>query len=198
MQQSHFVFGYGSLMNIVNLEKYLGRNLIESQQLKDFTFCSLHGFCRCWNVAMDNSIDLPQYKYYIDRKTNTRPRNFVTFLNIRPHRDKTIFGILFRVSQLELQNLDLRERNYQRIDVTDKSDLTIEGTVWTYIGIKAAENRYQTGLKRGNAVIALDYINSVTDAYRSLGKEAVTNYIATTDKPLVPIVDLAKCLLLPK
>ncbi len=183
----NFVFGYGSLMNVENLQKYLRRDLTPDS---DFIFCGLRDFHRCWNIAMDNRIDLPGYKYYIDRQTGNRPEGFVTFLNIRPHHGRTIIGILFRVSDEELENLDRRERNYQRIDVTYRINTPIQGKAWVYIGLDEAKKRYHEGLKQHNAMIARNYFDSVHNAYVLLGKEALSNYAATTDKPRVPILNL--------
>ncbi|GAB4528269.1 MAG: hypothetical protein Tsb0014_09490 [Pleurocapsa sp.] len=190
MYASNLVFGYGSLMNISNLQKYLGRNLIPDL---DFRFCHLHNFQRCWNIAMDNSLDLPNYKYYVEPKTGNRPAAFVTFLNVCPIQSQAIMGILFRVSEKELQNLDRRERNYRRIDATNLIDYSINGKAWVYIGLDEAQQRYQQGLQQSNVMIAQDYFNSVHHAYYLLGKEAFTNYLATTEKPRVPIVNLKMC-----
>lgn len=190
MYGDNFVFGYGSLTNVENLQKYLRRNLTPAL---DYIFCGLRDFYRCWNIAMDNCLDLPNYKYYVDRATGNRPAGFVTFLNICPHQGKTIIGILFRVSDEELNNLDRRERNYQRIDVTDAIDTSIPGKAWVYIGLNEAEKRYQSGLQQHNAMIAQDYFNSIHTAYFLLGKKAFSNYIVTTEKPRVPMVNLEMC-----
>lgn len=84
-------------------------------------------------------------------------------------------------------------RNYYRIDVTSQIDRQIRGVVWTYIGLYNAEQRYQTGLRQGNGMIARDYASSVHNAYLLLGDRYLDNYIATTDRPQVPIVDLKRC-----
>lgn len=188
--QSNFVFGYGSLVNLTNLQTYLKRNLVP---VLDYVICGLKGFNRCWNVAMDNRIDLPNYKYYIHRETGNRIDGFVTFLNISPYQNKTITGILFRVGDRELNNLDRRERNYQRIDVTNMIDIPIQGKAWTYIGLEQAKKRYQVGLEQKKAIIAQNYLNSVRDAYLSLGSHAFTNYIATTEQPTIPLLNLERC-----
>ena len=188
--QTNFVFGYGSLVNIKNLEQYLKRKL---QPDLDYKICSLKNYQRCWNVAMDNQVNLPNYKYYRDSQTKERINAFVAFLNIRPHPSKTILGILFRVTDAELTNLDSRERNYQRINITQQLDIHITGNAWTYIGLPAAEQRYKKGLAQNKAVIAKTYFNSVKDAYLALGDEGLTNYIVTTDKPLASIMDLGVC-----
>jgi len=142
---------------------------------------------------MDNKVDLPNYKYYRDSQTKQRIDAFVTFLNIRPHANKSILGILFRVSDRELTDLDLRERNYQRTEITQQLDIKVQGNAWTYIGLAAAEQRYQKGLAQNKAVISQAYFDSVKNAYLSLGSQEYASYIDTTDKPLASILDLEVC-----
>jgi cation transport regulator ChaC len=190
MYDSNFIFGYGSLMNFNNLQKYLRRSLTLNS---DFMFCNLNNFRRCWNIAMNNSLDLPNYKYYIDPETGIRPKCFVTFLNIRPAPNNVVMGVLFRVSDKELEQLDWRERNYYRVEITNSIDRPIEGKAWVYLGLEEAKRRYQQGLKQSNATIALNYFDSVQNAYYLLGKRAFNNYLATTEKPIVPIVNLKMC-----
>ncbi len=187
MDKPNFIFGYGSLVDIENLKKYFGRDLTPSL---DFIYCGLKDFHRCWNIAMNNSVDLPDYKYYIDQQTGNRPEGFVTFLNIRPCPGDNVTGILFRVSDQELQRLDKRERNYRRIDVTHLIDTPIQGQAWVYIGLDEAEKRYQKGLKQNTAMVSQNYFDSVYNAYLSLGNEALSNYFATTDELRVPIFNL--------
>lgn len=187
MCKSNYVFGYGSLVDVENLQKYLGRSLTDSF---DFTFCYLKGYRRCWNIAMDNRIDLSNYKYYLDKKTRSRLEVFVAFLNIRPHEESNIVGILFSVSDKDLQDLDKRERNYRRVDITNLIETPVKGKAWVYIGLDEAKRRYQEGLTQNNVIISHSYFNSVYNAYLSLGEELLSNYVETTDAPEVPILDL--------
>lgn len=187
MNGSHLVFGYGSLMNVAKLQKYLERDLTLNL---DYQFCGLKDFQRCWNVAMDNRVDLPDYKYYINRNTGIRFAGFVTFLNMRPQPNQMLTGILFLVSDKELDNLDRRERNYRRINVTNSLNIAVQTPAWTYIGLDDAEKRYLQGLKQNNAIIPQAYWSSVNDAYLSLGKKAFADYLGTTDRPKIPVRDL--------
>ena len=150
------------LVNVQNLEQYLQREL---KLNVDYTICSLKNWRRYWNVAMDNNVNLPQYKYYCDRQTKNRLDCYVTFLNICPNPQQNVLGILFSVFNKELQELDLRERNYQRIDITKQLDLPVRGNIWTYIGLPEAEQRYKKGLAQNKAVIWRDYFNLVQNAY---------------------------------
>lgn len=191
------IFGYGSLVNIKHLQAYLGRPLSPD---KDFWFCRLHNYRRCWTAAMDNRLNVPGYKYYVARQSGDRPTHtpaqrldgFVTFLNIRSCPETTITGIVFEVSSQELVRLDQRERNYRKVDVTNLIDVPMPDKVYAYIGLAEAEQRYQRGLKSKNAMISQDYYDLVYGAYESLGTEALTDYLNTTDSPVIPIVALDK------
>ena len=90
---------------------------------------------------------------------------------------------LFRVDHEDLVKLDQRERNYERVDVTHMIDVQIEGKVWVYIGLDEAEQCYQNGLKRYNAMICQSYFDLVCNAYRSLGDEAFSNYVGHNGSP---------------
>jgi cation transport regulator ChaC len=192
MCESNFVFGYGSLVDVENLQKDLGRDLTASS---DFIFCYLKGYHRCWNIAMDNRINFPDYKYYVEKETGSRPEGFVAFLNIRPHKGSSIIGILFSVSEKDLQNLDKRERNYRRVDITNLIEMPFKGKAWVYIGFEEAEKRYQEGLAQHNIFVSQSYFNSVYNAYLSLGEDALSNYVETTDALEVPVLDLKVCVL---
>lgn len=89
--------------------------------------------------------------------------------------------------------MDQRERNYQRINITHQLDLTISGNAWTYIGSQEAQQRYQAGLEQAKVVISQNYFTSVYSAYLSLGSQKLAHYIASTEKPQIPIVYLERC-----
>jgi hypothetical protein len=82
-----------------------------------------------------------------------------------------------------------------RTAVTNLIEPLIEGKAWVYIGLNDAEERYQEGLSSNKAIVSQSYYNSVYNAYLALGKEALSNYIATTDNLEVPMVDLEECTL---
>lgn len=180
----HYIFGYGSLVNQEALQQYLGRKCGVSEA----RLCQLRGFRRCWNVAMDNQVDLPEYKYYTDPETGDRPGLFVAFLNIRPSESSMITGILFQVNEKELRQLDLRERNYQRIEVTDQIKIPVtDGKVWAYRGTTAAEERYLQGMRTETTCISEEYYRFVYDCFCCCGEKSAQNYMDSTDVPEVPL-----------
>ena len=152
--------------------------------------CQLHGYRRCWNVAMDNSQDLPSYKFYIDPQTGKRPEVFVTFLNIRPVPGHAISGILFSVTEEELRMLDERERNYAREEVSTAISISVPGKVWVYKGTEAARERFVQSLSYDSACVQAGYYHDVHDAFQQLGAHHAQRFMDSTDAPKVPILDL--------
>src|SRR3954449_985332 len=143
-----FVFGYGSLV-----------------RRPDGLPCNLLGHRRTWNVAMDNRRTIAGCKYYVDRDTGERPPVRVTFLNLYPAAEGRVNGIAFPVTADELEALDRRERNYERIDVTRLLDVDLGATVWTYVGRSDARERFAAGA----AVVSQDYFEGVREEFAAAG-----------------------------
>ena len=163
--QRQWVFGYGSLVDAADLAGHLARHGLG---LGDYRYCELMGFKRTWSVAMDNTLNEPGYKYYVDPQTRSRPDVFVAFVNLEPHDGETargVSGILFEVGPEALSILDRRERNYHRCDVTPAISAAVDGTVWTYIGHAEARARYEAGLASNRLVISAAYRDLIEAAY---------------------------------
>lgn len=130
---------------------------------------------------MNNRLDLPGYKYYVDADTGERPALFVTFLNIVPG-EGSVNGVVAPVSEDELVSLDARERNYVRRQV----ELPGVGHAWTYVGSRAARARYA----RGPSVVALDYLDGVRGAFEALGELEL--FERSTEPHAVAVRDLRR------
>ena len=98
---------------------------------------------------MDNTVDLPGYKYYVDPVTRLRPPAMVTFLSIAPDPAGRVNGVAFPVDAAELALLDARERNYVRADVRQLVSAQLDGPVWAFVGLDSARRRYAAGPRRG-------------------------------------------------
>src|SRR5215208_2426646 len=159
-----FVFGYGSLV-----------------RRPDGLPCHLLGHRRTWNVAMDNRRTIPGYKYYVDPQTGERPPVRVTFLDLYPEAEGRVSGIAFPVTAEALDQLDRRERSYDRIDVTRLLDVDLGGTVWTYLGRKDARERFEAN----SAVVSQDYFDAVRDGFESVG--GLDEFDRSTDRLTVPL-----------
>lgn len=179
-----YVFGYGSLVSRDSLALYLDGDRLNDNHVK---FGCLRGFRRTWDVAMDNRKDVPGYKVFFDAESGDRIDGFVTFLNIRRNPASEVNGVFFPVDPETLARIDLRERNYDRIDVTEACDLDVEGKVWAYIGSEDGVGRYRDGVESGKSVIERQYFDHVIEAFRAVGEDALARYVATTDEPQVPL-----------
>jgi gamma-glutamylcyclotransferase (GGCT)/AIG2-like uncharacterized protein YtfP len=136
---------------------------------------------------MDNRLTLEGYKYYVDPDTGERPSIFVTFLNVVEDLTSTINGVILPVDTHDLQSLDERERNYDRVDVTERIVEPVDGSVWAYVGSDAARERYEEGLRRGTALIDAAYYESVRSQFRWLGEGPYSEFTSSTDGPSCPM-----------
>ena len=75
-----FVFAYGSLLELVHAGP-----------------CVLRDHRRGWDVAMDNRVTIPGYKFYVDPETGERPPVYVTYLAIAPEPGSAVAGAVFAV-----------------------------------------------------------------------------------------------------
>jgi len=164
-----FVFGYGSLL------RHPGG-----------IPCHLLGHRRAWNVAMDNRRTIPGYKYYLDPETGERPPVRVTFLSIYAAAEGRVNGVAFPVTADQLDELDRRERNYDRIDVTPLLDADLGGTVWTYRGSEAARRRFESG----TAVVAQDYFDRIRGDFAKA--DGLDEFERSTDPVTVPLRRLTR------
>lgn len=148
---AQFVFGYGSL----------------AVQGEGCHVARLRGHRRVWGVAMDNAVDVPGYKSYRLRSDGSRPAVFVAFLDIEPDPRDAVTGLCLPVDEWRLRELDLRERNYERVDVSSAIDAA-QGRVWTYRGSAAGRARLRDAVAHGCAAVSRDYRDGVLAELREI------------------------------
>jgi hypothetical protein len=158
-----FVFGYGSLAAELAFTP--------TRELRDDGFVAdLRGFRRGWGVAMDNRRDLPGYKYYTS-SDGSRPAVSVAFLDLEDADDgAAVNGLCLPVDDALLARLDARERNYQRIDVSDRVQAG-GARVWVYLGRADARARLRAARSDGTAIIDARYRDGVRAAFAALGAD---------------------------
>jgi hypothetical protein len=178
---AQYVFGYGSLLRGHDGAPPPGARA-----------CQLRGHRRAWNVAMDNSLSVPGYKYYRDVRDRSRPRVFVTFLNLVPALGGLVNGVAFPVDPARLAELDARERNYERREIGASLSEAFDGRVWTYIGSAAAEDRFRRGLGERRAVIDKRYLDGVRAGFARLTAGSLSEFDASTDQHDCTVVELER------
>jgi hypothetical protein len=141
---------------------------------------------------MDNRRDLPGYKYYTDRDGD-RPAVCVAFLDVREAAgpDQKTNGLCLPVDERRLAQLDRRERNYARQDVSAGIDAR-GARVWTYVGTADGRERLAQARRSGTAVIDAGYLGAVRMAFAALGQGEYQECEQSLDPGDIPSVDLTR------
>jgi len=169
------VFAYGSLVSAA-----------------DGFLAVLRDHRRCWGVAMNNRVDLPRYKYYLDERGN-RPGVYVAFLDVKAARGESVNGVCTPVTEQELAALDERERNYRRRDVTALCDVPgAASRVWTYVGSPGGRRRLTSARAAGRAVVDRGYLEGVASAFKGLGAAEYAACAPSLDPDGLPVVALSR------
>jgi cation transport regulator ChaC len=171
-----YVFGYGSLA-------WDGRVRVHQAELR--------GTRRVWGVAMDNTEDVPGYKHYRCRRDGSRPRVCVAFLDLEPAAG-SVNGICLSVTSDGLAALDRRERNYVRVDVTERLSPRPPGRTWAYVGRPESRARLARARARSCAVVSREYREHVLRGFAALGRDALARFWGSTEVAGLPIVDLVR------
>jgi dephospho-CoA kinase len=193
---STWVFGYGSLVDPRSLGRTLGRAVRPGA---DFIEAELGGWGRRWNYGVG----------HVAGSWQTADGRIVTdgviiALGVVSAPDERTNGVIARVSDLELAALDERERDYDRVDVTDQVSVdgwagepVPEGSlgdgdrIVTYVPRPSAIDRYVSARDAGRAGIRDTYWGLVDAAFAVLGADRLRMYRATTPDPDVPVVVVA-------
>ena len=151
---------------------------------------TLRGHRRRWNVAMENSRDLPGYRFVRDPRSGERPDVAVAFVNACPAPGDRLNAVAFTVTPDQLPALDARERNYARTDVSALVEPPLDAPVHAYLGLAEARERFDAARECGRAVVARAYHDGVRAGFAALGPEALAAFDRSTDPPEVPLADL--------
>ncbi len=187
MNGDTWIFGYGSLVSPASMATTIGRVV----GAHDVAVAHLDGYGRRWNYG---SMHL-RGDWQHDGVTVTQ--GLVVSLGLVVAGDETCNGVVVRVTADELAQLDWRERDYERTDVTDlirRDDDLPAGRVMTYVPRPSATERYEAARDRGQAGVRRSYSQLVRAAFGELGGDHLDRYQATPS-PDVPIVDMALSML---
>jgi gamma-glutamylcyclotransferase (GGCT)/AIG2-like uncharacterized protein YtfP len=191
-RKAQYVFGYGSLT-----ARPGWAGTVSTRELKEQGFVAdLAGLRRTWGVAMDNRRDLPGYKYYTGAD-GRRPDVFVAYLDLLGAPDdpaQTVNGICLPADETTLEQLDRRERNYERTEVTDRlaSAAPSGARIWAYIGSVAARERLAEGRRTATAVIDAGYIATVEAGFAVLGERELAACRSSLEPGGLPVAELTR------
>jgi cation transport regulator ChaC len=133
-----FVFGYGSLVSPESVGSTLGRRV-------DLENAELRGWQRAWNVGSDKESH-PERTFRL--ADGTEFEGLTVVLGIEPGDRCT--GWVFAVTDEDLALLDVRERNYDRTDVSDHvawPSRPENCTIYAYTPKKTAIGKIATALE---------------------------------------------------
>ncbi len=146
------MIGYGSLMSKKSMERTLKRTYQDSVYL-----VHLEGYQRSWNAS--RTVKNPEKDLFYARDKDTIQIHNTIALNIIESDNEKINCVLFFITPEELAQFDIREKGYNRIDVTDKINEYefIGGEVYVYKADK--EHTYSYDLKE-NTVLPKGYFSN--------------------------------------
>jgi hypothetical protein len=104
-----YVFGYGSLMNSKSLAKAL-------PEPREIQLVNLGGYVRKFNI----------------------PVNGYLYLNLIEQDNSVVTGALIPVTETEFEQLKLRERGYECVEITSQLEESVDGQVFMFIAPDAS------------------------------------------------------------
>jgi cation transport regulator ChaC len=171
------LFAYGSLVDPASAAATIGREVASCGWVR------LRGFRRRWSTCRDNLASEKTFAL----GDGSIPA-WCLGLNVEPCTGTAgPNGVLFVVTEEELERLDWRELRYDRIEVTPAVEPLPElvGPVFAYV---AKPERYAASPPDGAIVIA-SYVRAVEAAFAALGPDELDRYRRTTETPPVPVVE---------
>jgi len=163
---STYIFAYGSLLNRTSAENALKRTL----KPEEMRIAKLPGFTRVWRAK-----ELLWFDSLAAQKTGI-------FLDIEPRANSYLNGLMIAISEQELAQIKLREKNYDCIDISGHFKLMTDDHVHTFIS--RDENRVKS--EEADVYIPAEYIKLVESGCLSLGSDFYREYLATTENSLLP------------
>ena len=178
-----WVFGYGSLAAPSSIARTIGRL---PEPGVDYHAAHLDGYGRRWNYG---SLHLRGDWNHDGEAVDA---GLVVSLGLIVAPDERCHGAVFAVDDAELGQLDWRERDYERTDVTaaiTSAGVPAGACVVTYVPRPSAIERYETARDRSRAAVRRSYWELVHDAFDDLGDEHGAA-MRSTPPPDVPVVDI--------
>ena len=187
MSRSVWVFGYGSLVSRSSFARTLGRTVRPGV---DFFEAEIAGYGRRWNYGIMHATGAIG-----DDSGDGRVYTLVA-LGVIAAGDETTNGVIARVDEHELADLDHRERQYDRVEVTERvtlidqsASVRLDDPIAVYVPRPAAIARYEHHRDAGTAGIRRSYWDIVDAAFTELGAHHAEWY-RRTPPPDVPVVDI--------
>lgn len=109
----NYIFGYGSLVSPESITLTLRRQFSPGE----LKLAEVKNHTRLWGLVCPVILHGPD---------GDKPVNAV-FLDVRRSPGKCVNGVLIEVTEQEMQSLDIRERQYERVEITNDTVPALEG-----------------------------------------------------------------------
>ncbi|HVY96376.1 MAG TPA: hypothetical protein VHA54_05380 [Solirubrobacterales bacterium] len=167
-----YVFGYGSLVELT-------APLAVGERLFPAVPGRLRGFRRRWGVAMNNWEAAESEKHFVDPASGLKPSVAVAYLDLEEAPGQAVNGLAIPVDARRLRELDRREGNYERVEVSPAFEPGLAHTVYAYRGSAAARARCEGA--DGEVCVSRQYAERIEAAFAALGVGALAEYERTTE-----------------
>jgi dephospho-CoA kinase len=169
-----YVFGYGSLVAMKDELTLEGRAWAPVPgRLRDYR--------RSWGAAMNNWEAGPKQKHFLDPDSGEQPRIRVAYLDIEEEPGRTVNGLAVPVDGRRLVEIDRREMNYLRIDVSAAFEPALPQPVFAYRATEEARERCRRHRPDADVFVSSEYVAAVRRAFAELGEGALEEFERTTD-----------------
>lgn len=152
-----YLFGYGSLINLVSAQKSFKRELLQS----DLIPVTIKGYEKVWNSIEHINFD--------GEDVNG------VFLNLRKNESTSTNGVVVKITDEELELLKLREKNYSCITI-DSSDALGQNLDDNIIAFMTTREDKIAKVGDSSCVIPAKYIDILTNAFPFYDDEFVSEY----------------------
>jgi dephospho-CoA kinase len=169
-----YAFGYGSLVAIkdeLTLERRAWAPV--PGRLRDYR--------RYWGAAMNNWEATPPQKHFLDPDSGEQLRIRVAYLDIEEASGRTVNGLAVPVDSRRLAELDRREMNYLRVDVSEAFEPALPRPVFAYRATEEARERCRRHQPDAEVFVSSDYVAAVRRAFAELGEGALEEFERSTD-----------------
>lgn len=181
-----FVFGYASLVDPGSASDTLGHDIAPEL----FRVARLAGWRRAWNVGSDRTSH-PERTFL--RVDGSEFNGVTAVLGLTPADGDACAGAVLPVRIEDLVRLDVRERNYDRVDVTGRvtwAGAPASRVVFAYVPRPAATARLREAVAGGREVnVRAGYVRLVEAAFTALG--LLAQYRRSTPAVPFPVKELA-------
>jgi hypothetical protein len=183
------IIAYGSLISLPSMEQTLGHKYegpIHEVHLKGYE--RMWACVRPFNDPQAIAEGAEKVDVYFLRGAERVPIIGAAELNIYPKEKGLINGILYLITNEELRSLDIRERGYRRVDVTDRiEELRFRGgKVYVYEGLPGSAMAASSD--KGTFVLIKEFLEMVTGACDLRGKAFRDEFDKSTKAYTFPVL----------